>query len=314
MTMNQRALGLVDAFLADASSHRVATHDVAGARVLDCGTAVPGGLAAGVLLARVCLADLATVTLVPSPFADLPGLAVQVVSDQPLRACLGAQYAGWQISVGKYFAMGSGPMRAKYAHEDLYGELPELGEDASCAVGVLETRKLPTPEVVAYLADKLGLKPERITLLVAPTASLAGTLQVVARSLETALHKLHTLHFDLGCIVSGAGIAPLPPVAKNDLAALGWTNDAVLYGGTATLWVQADDATLEAIGPRVPSLASPEHGVPFGDIFERYGRDFYKIDPLLFSPARVVFHNVRSGRTHTFGRLAPEVLRLSFSR
>jgi len=311
MTMNDRAHALVDAFLADAALRRVAVAEVGRARVVDCGVAATGGLDAGLLLARVCLADLATVSLVPSP--EPAGLAVQVTTDQPLAACLGSQYAGWQVQVGKYFAMASGPMRARYAHEAFYREMPHLADDADRAVGVLEARKLPSVEVVADLAGKLGLPPARLALLVAPTASLAGTVQVVARTLETALHKLHTLGFDLGTIVSGAGLAPLPPVAKDDLGAIGWTNDAVLYGGRATLWVRADDDALAAVGPRVPSLASPDYGEPFAAVFERAGRDFYKIDPHLFSPAQVVFHNLANGRTHVFGRLAPEVLARSFA-
>lgn len=302
MTLNERARNLVAALPA---------LTVGGARVHDLGQ---GGLAAGLLLARVCLADLASVTLVPSHLAEFPGLAVQVVCDDPVRPCLGAQYAGWRISVGKFFAMGSGPMRAQAAREPLYQEMPALAEVAPCAVGVLETRQLPTEEVIAYLTERLKLAPEQLTLLLAPTASLAGTLQVVARSLETALHKLHALHFDLGCIVSGAGLAPLPPVGKNDLVALGWTNDAVLYGARVSLWVDTEDEKVEAIGPRVPSLASADYGDPFGDIFERAGRDFYKIDGHLFSPAQVLFHNLRSGRTFTYGHLAPDILRRSFGQ
>jgi methenyltetrahydromethanopterin cyclohydrolase len=312
MTMNRRALARVDSFLTDAAMRRVAVHTIGGARVVDCGIATAGGLEAGVLLARVCLADLGSVSLVPSPLSELPSLAVQVTCDQPLLACLGSQYAGWQIQAGKFFAMGSGPMRAKYAHEDLYREFPDLTEPAEAVVGVLETRKLPTEEVIAHLADKLGLTAERLTLLVAPTASLAGTLQVVARTLETALHKLHTLHFDLRSIVSGTGLAPLPPVAKDDLTGIGWTNDAVLYGGQATLWVRTDDALLEQVGPQVPAIASRDYGAPFAEIFRQAGGDFYKIDPMLFSPAQVTFHNLTSGRTHTFGRLSVEVLRRSF--
>jgi methenyltetrahydromethanopterin cyclohydrolase len=135
---------------------------------------------------------------------------------------------------------------------------------------------------------------------------------VVARSLETALHKLHELDFDLGKVVSGFGTAPLPPVAKGELAAIGRTNDAILYGGRVVVWVHADDDELVEIGPQVPSSASADHGAPFADIFERYERDFYKIDPMLFSPAVIVFNNLTSGKAHTFGRTEPYVLRRSF--
>src|SRR5690606_22770213 len=127
---------------------------------------------------------------------------------------------------------------------------------------------------------KLPQAAEALTLLVAPASSLAGTVQVVARSVETTLHKLHELKFDVTQVVSGYGVAPLPPVARDELAAIGRTNDAILYGGRVTLWVRADDELLAAVGPKVPSSASKDHGALFAELFQRYG-DFYKIDPLL---------------------------------
>jgi methenyltetrahydromethanopterin cyclohydrolase len=139
-------------------------------------------------------------------------------------------------------------------------------------------------------------------------------VQIVARSIETALHKLHVLGFDLSRIEQGAGTAPLAPVGGNDLAAIGLTNDAILYGGFAELCVRGDDASLEEIGPRVPSCASPDFGRPFAEIFAGYDHDFYRIDPLLFSPALVRFHNLDTDRTYQFGRFAPDILRESFGR
>jgi methenyltetrahydromethanopterin cyclohydrolase len=112
--------------------------------------------------------------------------------------------------------------------------------------------------------------------------------------------------------MSGFGTAPLPPPAKDDLAAIGRTNDAILYGGQVHLWVRAEDDRLAAIGPQVPACASKDHGAPFAELFARYNHDFYKIDPHLFAPAEVVFHNLASGRTFAFGRTEPEVLRRSF--
>src|SRR5262249_38653298 len=145
-----------------------------------------------------------------------------------------------------------------------------------------------------------------------PAFSIAGSLQVVGRSLETALHKLYELKFDLTQVVSGFGSAPLPPCAVGDLEAIGRTNDAILYGGRVNLWVHADEGTLLEIGPKIPSSASPDHGAPFSAIFDRYGQDFYKIDPMLFSPAEIVFYNLKTGKTHAFGRVEPEILKKSF--
>lgn len=311
MMLNDRAWQ-VAARLADAAdAFRVQTWAVADARVFDCGVAAPGGLHAGLELARACLADLAEVSVTPPALDGLPFPGVQVSTDHPVRACLQSQYAGWQIAVGKYFAMGSGPMRAKYGGEKLFDDVGGR-EESPVAVGVLESRKLPAEEVITYLTEKLKLSASQLTLLVAPVTSLAGTVQVVARCLETALHKLHELHFDLAQVVAGHGVAPLPPPVADELQALGRTNDAILYGGRAVVWVAGDDEAVAALGPKVPSGASPDHGTPFAEIFARYNHDFYQIDPLLFSPAQITFCNLRSGRSHTFGTLAPAVLRKSF--
>jgi methenyltetrahydromethanopterin cyclohydrolase len=228
-----------------------------------------------------------------------------------VQACLGSQYAGWAIAHEKYFAMGSGPMRAVRGREPIY-DVIGFRESESSVVGVLETRKPPSPEVMALVARECRVSPASVTLLAAPTASLAGGVQIVSRSVETALHKLAELEFDLSRIQSAQGVAPLPPVAADDLVAIGRTNDAVLYGARAVLFVTGDDKSLEEIGPRVPSSASRDHGEPFSSIFARYNHDFYAVDPLLFSPAEIVFQNLQTGRSHRFGRIEPEVLEHSF--
>src|SRR5919199_2520672 len=226
-------------------------------------------------------------------------------------ACLGAQYAGWQVKRDGYFAMASGPGRALIRAEDLYDDL-DVDERASAAVLCLETRDAPPDELAAWIAERAGVAPSDLTLLFAPTASLAGGVQVAARIVETALHKLHEIDFDIRRVVSGYGTCPLPPVAKDDGAAIGRTNDAVLYGGQVELTVDASDDELEAIVERVPSSSSKDHGEPFGRVLEAAGWGFYKIDPLLFSPAEVSLVSVRSGRSFHAGGVALDVLERSF--
>ncbi len=312
MNLNARAMVVVETLLERAEERRVEVHEVkGGGRVVDCGVHATGGLGAGRTLARACLADLADVAIVPGEVEGRPCPVVQVVTDAPVAACLASQYAGWQVALGKFFAMGSGPMRAAYGHEPIFERIG-FRESVTAVVGVLEGRTLPTPEVVGEIAAKCGVKPEEVTLLIAPTASLAGGLQVVARSVETALHKLAELGFDLRRVVSAQGTAPLPPVAKDDLAAIGRTNDAMLYGGRVVLYVTGDDDSLLEVGHRVPSSSSRDHGEPFLEIFARYNHDFYAVDPLLFSPAEVVFQNVATGQTHLFGQVAGDVLARSF--
>ena len=233
------------------------------------------------------------------------------MTDHPLAACLFSQYAGWQIQVGKYFAMGSGPMRAAAGREELFEKLG-YREQSDELAGVLESAKLPDVDVFAMIAQKTGVPASAIDLLVAPTSSQAGNLQVVARSVETAMHKLFELGFDVTRVASGMGTAPLPPVAADDMAGIGRTNDAILYGASVTLWVRGDDESLVDIGPKVPASSSNCYGKPFLEIFEEAGRDFYQIDPHLFSPAEIVLQNIDTGRVHRFGQHAPQVLRKSF--
>jgi methenyltetrahydromethanopterin cyclohydrolase len=312
MSLNERAHRLIDRLLDDADAHRVALRPIdGGGRVIDCGVDTLGGLSAGLALARICLAELADVSLVPGSVGEMPLPFVLVVSDHPVLACLASQYAGWQLVEGKFFAMGSGPMRSAYGHEVIIQKINGR-ETASRVVGVLEGRKLPPPSIVAKIAESCGVDRDAVTLLIAPTASLAGTLQVVARSVETALHKLAELGFDLARIVSAQGIAPLPPVAGDDLAAIGRTNDAILYGARVILHVNGDDHSLTEIGPKVPSSSSADHGEPFAAIFKRYNHDFYAVDPHLFSPAEVTFQNIKTGRSQRFGRVEHNVLERSF--
>ena len=78
---------------------------------------------------------------------------------------------------------------------------------------MLEGRELPGEDVAAFVAEKCGVKPEQLTLLIAPTASLVGSVQIAARSAETGLHKLVELGFDVRRVTAAFGLCPLAPVA-----------------------------------------------------------------------------------------------------
>jgi methenyltetrahydromethanopterin cyclohydrolase len=314
LKMNERAWALVETCAARADELRVALHGLpSGARVIDAGINAAGGLGAGCVLAELCMGGLGHVDLAMLSIEGESWPAVQVWTDHPAEACMASQYAGWAINPEGFFAMGSGPLRAKARVEkELFGKLGYT-EDAARGVLVLEGRTLPTDQVSQWIAGKAGLDPAALTIAVAPTASLAGGVQIVARSIETGLHKMDTLGFDVRRVVSAIGIAPLPPVAKSDMRAIGRTNDAVLYGAQARYTVRAEDDELASLAERLPSSSSADYGTPFYDIFKRYANDFYKIDPLLFSPAEVWLTSVTSGRTFHAGSVNADVLRASFT-
>ncbi len=318
MGLNEDGYALAQDLVSRCNELGAAVDDIGGVRVVDCGIKAPGSDALGLGLARVAMGGASTVSLQApdasssKAWADCPWPTVSVSSERPVAACLAAQYAGHKVAKGNFFAMASGPIRAAIGREELF-DVIEMRERADVAVGLLETSKVPPGDVCRELADAAGVAADKLTLLVARTASAAGTLQVVARSLETALHQLHELHFDLSRIRRGQGKAPLPPVPDDDLVAIGRTNDAILYGGTVVLEVTGDDPSLEAIGPRAVSRGSPAFGKPFLDIFKEAGHDFYAIDPALFAPACLEFVNVDTGAHHRFGKVEPTIVTRSFS-
>jgi methenyltetrahydromethanopterin cyclohydrolase len=138
-------------------------------------------------------------------------------------------------------------------------------------------------------------------------------IQIVGRVLEVALHKAHTLHFPLANIVSGSGVAVLPPVAKDFMTAMGRTNDAILFGGSVNLQVTGSDEAAADLALNLPSSASKDYGKTFAEVFKSYNMDFYQIDPLLFSPAKVTITNLETGNIFEGGQLNADLINLSFS-
>jgi len=309
ISLNELSAEVVRRLTARAESLQVAVTRLAnGAEVVDAGVEAPGSLEAGRLFAEVCMGGLGDVRLrmVQLDGLVLPG--VEVAVSRPVLGCMAAQYAGWAVNVPaggegkKYFAMGSGPARALYRGEPLFEHI-DYADSARLAVLTLEARRLPTAEVVAWVAGKCAVDAADVHLLVAPTASLVGSVQIAARVVETGLHKMHEVGFDINTVRSGFGTCPLAPVAADDLTAIGRTNDAVLYGSRAWYTVQTDDAAIERVIEQLPAAASRDYGVSFGELFKRYEGDFYKIDPLLFSPAELALTNVTSGRTFRAGHV-----------
>src|SRR3954464_15170474 len=313
LSLNDRALELADWLAGDAEALGVAVAPLFnGTRVIDCGAHAAGGFEAGRRFAEICMAGLGSVAYAPLVLDGrwMPGLTV--TTDPPGVPCLAGRCAGWRLDDEGYFAMGSGPGRALIHAEDLYDVL-DWDEHADAAVLCLETREPPPVKVADFVAQRAGVPPSALTLLMAPTASVAGGVQIAARVVETALHKLHEFDFDVRRIVAGFGSCPLPPVAGDDMAAIGRTHAAVLYGGPRHLTVEDDDdAALRELAERLPASASSDYGEPFGKVLKDAEFDFYKIDPLLFSPAQIRLTSVASGRSFEAGAVDLEVLERSF--
>lgn len=282
-----------------------------GATIVDAGIKHAGGLEAGRLIAEICMGGLGHVSLQTSTtFTHWPWM-VSVHSNHPILSCLGSQYAGWSLAHEKFFSLGSGPARAIAGREDLFKELG-YKDQANAACLVLESEKAPPIEVIEKVSQDTGVAIENLTFILTPTRSLAGTVQIVARVLEVAMHKIHTLHFPLDHVIDGIASAPLPPPAPDFLICMGRTNDAILFGGHVHLFVKGSDEAAAKLAKDLPSSSSRDYGRPFAEIFKAVNMDFYKIDPMLFSPAAVTVTALESGNTFTSGKLDVALIDQSF--
>jgi methenyltetrahydromethanopterin cyclohydrolase len=316
-SVNALTAPLVRAMIDEAVALRLAVEKLAnGTVVVDAGIEVPGGLEAGRRIAEICLGGLGQVRLrAGTAFANWPW-HLDVHTSDPVIACLGSQYAGWSLDHGEgkgaFRALGSGPARAMGSREELFDELG-YRDKGTCACMVIEVGQLPPVEIADKIANQCGITPANLTLILTPTSSLAGGVQVVARSLEVALHKVHALGFPLEAIIDGAATAPVCPPSRDFITAMGRTNDAILFGGQAHLFVDSSDADAADLAQKLPSSASKDYGKPFAQIFKDCNYNFYDIDPMLFSPARVSVTSLKTGKTFHAGRLDEKLLEQSFS-
>lgn len=284
-----------------------------GIWVVDAGINAIGGIEAGRQIAEICMGGLGQATLTYGGSGEWP-LTIHVHTQHPVLACLASQYAGWSLSDEEsgFYALGSGPARSMAQKEELFEKIGYKDSYIYTAL-VLEVDKIPPRAVREKICRDCGVEPFNLTLILTPTTSLAGTVQVVGRVLEVGLHKAHELGFDLSCVVDGIGSAPIPPLDSSDMVKMmGRTNDAILFGGQIKLFVQSTDEEAERLATELPSSTSRDYGKPFAKVFKEHDHDFFQVDPMLFSPARALVNNIRTGRSFAAGAVNHELLEQSF--
>ncbi len=317
VSVNLEAKKTVDLIIENADELNIAVSKLDnGSTVIDAGVNVPGSLKAGELYTKVCLGGLAEVGIsIPGDLSEKFALpSVKIKTDSPAISTLGAQKAGWSVSVGDFFALGSGPARAlALKPAETYEEIG-YKDDADIAILTLEADQLPGSDVTDAIAKECGVSPDNVFVLVAPTASIVGSIQIAGRVVENGTYKmLEALHFDVNKVKYAAGIAPIAPVDPDGLKAMGKTNDAVLFGGRTYYYIESEEGDdIEALAQNLPSSSSDGYGKPFYDIFKEADYDFYKIDKGMFAPAEVVINDLTTGKMYRAGYVNPELLMRSF--
>ena len=318
ISINKTVKPLVEKLLDIADQLNIGVHTTdGGAKIIDAGINYNGCLESGRLITEICMGGLGKVDLTMSSNTLNWPLTINVHSTDPVLSCLASQYAGWNLSFVKeednFNALGSGPCRALALKEDLFNDLNYSDKFYSTVV-VLEVDRNPPQEIIDKITNDCSVSEKNLTIILTPTRSLSGSVQVVGRVLEVGMHKLHEIGFPLDKVIDGFGSAPVPPPAPDFLIGMGRTNDAILYGGTVHLFVDVPDDEAFELAKRLPSSTSSDYGKPFADIFKEYKYDFYKIDKLLFSPAKVIVSTIKTGKTFIEGSTNIDLVEKSFNK
>ena len=306
-SLNRMATELVDEAVDFAAELNVVPRELdTGATVIDFGIEADGGIEAGLLLAEIQTAGLATIQTRMDRLADAPIPHVEVTTDHPAIATLCAQKAGWEIAVEDFEGLGSGPARALVGEEREFGAVGYYDE-FDLAVLSIESDSLPTAQAASEIARRTNVTESAVYLPTYPTGSSAGSVATAARAAELAVFRLFELGYDPTAIRTAAGSAPIAPVASDERTAMGRTNDALAYGGEVHLTVERDFDRFDEL----PSTAADSHGTPFEEIFAEADYDFYEIDESIFAPAQVTI-DVIDGPTHVVGQRREDLLAESF--
>jgi methenyltetrahydromethanopterin cyclohydrolase len=320
ISLNMSALSLVNKLCGEVDKYAVTVEkSESGATLIDAGITAEGGFLAGELVTEICLAGYGKASVSPMQYGDIVLPSVFVITDHPALSTLASQFAGWQVKGEDFSAIASGPARALARKpKDLYEKL-QYTEESDMAVLVLETEKKPPEAVIQFIADKCGVSPKNLFLIMFSTTSLVGATQVSGRVVETGLHKLERLGLDPMIVKHAWGYAPIVPLHPNAGEAMGRTNDAILYAGVTNYTVSfEDEVKLESIVKQAPSSSShmlqearrlAQKNPRFLDIFKEAGFDFYKIDTNIFAPAVVAINNTRTGKTFRAGSLDVDVMK-----
>jgi methenyltetrahydromethanopterin cyclohydrolase len=314
LSVNRLAWRLLEVILRNADFCQVKVQKIRkGATVIDAGINAKGGFQAGRLITEICMGGLGNARILCKQYGSVELPSIFVYTDHPSIATLGSQFAGWNIKGESFSAIGSGPARALALKPGKIYEEIGYKDTSDRAIIILETEKFPSAELIQRISKDCHVKPEKLAVILTPTNSLVGAIQISGRVLETGIHKLRKVGLDSKTILSAWGCAPIPTVHPEFATAMARTNDAILYGGTAFYTVKFEDENkLKEIVESAPSNASKTFGTPFIEIFKAAKYDFYKIDPNLFAPAVVVVNNAKTGHVFRAGQIMPNILEKSF--
>jgi methenyltetrahydromethanopterin cyclohydrolase len=284
-----------------------------GAYVIDTGLEVEGGYEAGLITTVVAMGGAGKADLGYASYGGIYLPTILVYTDHPAVALFGAQLAGWRVKAEGFRADGSGPARALSLRPKEVFEKIGYKDESDIAVILLETEDKPTDPAAYYIADRCGVAPDQVYMLLTTMTSLAGMTQISGRVVETGLFRLDILGLDLKKVKYASGYAPIMPVHPDGGKAMGRAEDALTYGGVTNYIIDEEESILKELAEKASSKAYPDYGKSSYEIYKEVDFDFTKIDPSLFAPAVVSITCAKTGTTFTTGEVNQDIIKRSIT-
>ncbi len=307
ISVNERAYSIFEDLLEFEEDYGVKSYRLNnGATVIDCGVAVRGSYDAGMMFIQISMGGLSGVNIQLEDIRDVQTPFVYVYTDFPDLSCLGCQMAGWKIELNDFKGLASGPARALALKPKEIFDYLDYEDDAEYAVVTIESDRIPDERVVEYIAKECDVEASEVYIAVTSIRSLVGVIQISGRVIENALFRAKSMGFDVRKIRNAMGKCPVAPIMEDEMRTMAAANDSICYYGSVYLTVDGFDSVLE----NITFDRTKYYGKTFYEIVKDVG-DIYKLDPDVFSPARVLINDVNGG-FYSYGTLNPEILLKSY--
>lgn len=311
-SMNEIAAKIVADILNNADFLDCKVEEVNEATIIDVGVNVVGTDRLGQMVSEIGMGGLGVVKLSKALFGDLVLPIAIVATDRPKQAILCSQFGGWRIKLGDFTATAAGPANSLAYTDSLRMEM-NCKEESELGVILLESRQMPTPKVVEYLAERCGISNSDLFCIVSPAASNVGSIRFACRVIESGLLKLRKLGFHPDKVRSAYGVAPIAPVTRNDNRAIEIFNGCIMHGGRVFFYVRAgEDEDLRQLTSEVPSSFERER-VRSNDSSAQLGVSHQDLDSLCIGPAEATLTDIGTKESYSSGAVNSAALKKTLS-
>ncbi|MCJ7823624.1 MAG: hypothetical protein MUP44_01860, partial [Anaerolineales bacterium] len=241
-SLNQAAMQIIGPILDDPQRYgALMIKTPKGATILDMGLEALGSWLGAKMYVEAAHGGMADVTFGRMQIKDLEVATVELMIDDPMLSVVSCEAGAWKLGDGDFVPVGSGPARAK-ARAEPWATRIEYEDPSDYVLLQMQINRLPEEAVLEFVADACKIPLSNLTVMVAPSASLVGSVQVASRAFEQCIIGLgRNTDFDIKTIKHGYGRAPIAPVIKDEVKAMGRINDALVYGGIGGMWLDHPD-------------------------------------------------------------------------